>query len=504
MTNELILQNVQGEWGVGAGKTVYYVNGAGTAVALNNNNTPGVGVTVAAVTEVSDGLHIKVNHKNHGMYCDDNKVILSQAQSDIKPTKLAAAYDVGAVGPISVDNATSFSTFEGVGIGTTNTGYLKIEDEIIEYTSVDGSNIGGNIVRGSNKASYAAGTPVYKYELGGVNLSRINKTHTLSDVSIVTDPIGYDHYYVKLDMSTKFNVNNDDRSNNVGFKKLFLNSTKSSGGYKTRATQNMPFEIITPLIGNVTVQGTSIESQIRTITSRSLSGAEIPFIDDGFEAVALNQTNYLDSPRMIASKVNEDLKLTNIAGNKSLQLSLTLSTTDTRISPVIDGQRKSVITTSNRVNAPIKNYATDPRVNDVFGDPTACQYISKEITLENPGTSIKLLLGAHIHLNSDIRAFYSVSDKQGFKPIFVPFPGWKNLNSRGDVIDASKNDGQSDKFVTKTNSYGFESERLEFSEYVWTADKLPSFRSYRIKIVMTSNSQVYVPRMKDLRVIALA
>ena len=61
-----------------------------------------------------------------------------------------------------------------------------------------------------------------------------------------------------------------------------------------------------------------------------------------------------------------------------------------------------------------------------------------------------------------------------------------------------------DKFVTKTNSYGFESERLEFSEYVWTADKLPSFRSYRIKIVMTSNSQVYVPRMKDLRVIALA
>ena len=504
MTNELILQNVQGEWGVGAGKTVYYVNGAGTAVALNNNNTPGVGVTVAAVTEVSDGLHIKVNHKNHGMYFDDNKVILSQAQSDIKPTKLAAAYDVGAVGPISVDNATSFSTFEGVGIGTTNTGYLKIEDEIIEYTSVDGSNIGGNIVRGSNKASYAAGTPVYKYELGGVNLSRINKTHTLSDVSIVTDPIGYDHYYVKLDMSTKFNVNNDDRSNNVGFKKLFLNSTKSSGGYKTRATQNMPFEIITPLIGNVTVQGTSIESQIRTITSRSLSGAEIPFIDDGFEAVALNQTNYLDSPRMIASKVNEDLKLTNIAGNKSLQLSLTLSTTDTRISPVIDGQRKSVITTSNRVNAPIKNYATDPRVNDVFGDPTACQYISKEITLENPGTSIKLLLGAHIHLNSDIRAFYSVSDKQGFKPIFVPFPGWKNLNSRGDVIDASKNDGQSDKFVTKTNSYGFESERLEFSEYVWTADKLPSFRSYRIKIVMTSNSQVYVPRMKDLRVIALA
>ena len=32
----------------------------------------------------------------------------------------------------------------------------------------------------------------------------------------------------------------------------------------------------------------------------------------------------------------------------------------------------------------------------------------------------------------------------------------------------------------------------------------PSFRSYRIKIILTSTSQVYVPRVKDLRVIALA
>ena len=45
---------------------------------------------------------------------------------------------------------------------------------------------------------------------------------------------------------------------------------------------------------------------------------------------------------------------------------------------------------------------------------------------------------------------------------------------------------------------------LQFKEYTFTADRLPSFRNYRIKIVMTSNSQVYVPRMRDLRVIALA
>jgi len=38
----------------------------------------------------------------------------------------------------------------------------------------------------------------------------------------------------------------------------------------------------------------------------------------------------------------------------------------------------------------------------------------------------------------------------------------------------------------------------------FTIDQLPAFRSYRIKLLLTSTSQVYVPRVKDLRVIALA
>ena len=78
------------------------------------------------------------------------------------------------------------------------------------------------------------------------------------------------------------------------------------------------------------------------------------------------------------------------------------------------------------------------------------------------------------------------------------------MNTRGQVIALEDNDGQSDIFIPKVNSTGFESGDLEFSEYVFTADQLPSFRNYRVKLVMTSTSQVYVPRMKKLRVMALA
>ena len=124
--------------------------------------------------------------------------------------------------------------------------------------------------------------------------------------------------------------------------------------------------------------------------------------------------------------------------------------------------------------------------------------------MENNATAIRILVDAHIHLDSDIRAFYAISDKESFEPIFTPFPGYSNINVRGLVIDKNANNGQSDQLVPKTNSYGFDSNGLEFKEYTFTVDRLPSFRNYRIKLVMTSNSQVYVPRIRDLRVVALA
>jgi hypothetical protein len=176
--------------------------------------------------------------------------------------------------------------------------------KLFEYTSASGGVIGGTIVRGTNPTTHPIGSPVYKYELNGVSLRRINKTHDLNDVTI-SDPITFDSYNIKLDMSS----DGVDRSVGTSFPILYANQTKSSGGYNIRATQNIPFEIITPNIHNVTVQGTSLSAEVRTITGSSISGNEIPFTDVGFQPITINAPNYLDSTRIIASKVNEDNKL---------------------------------------------------------------------------------------------------------------------------------------------------------------------------------------------------
>jgi hypothetical protein len=495
--NQLILDNVQGDFVTGVGNTVQYINNSG--ITTNLNASIGGNVTISQIITESDGLHIQVNHKNHGMYFNQNYATISGVESDIAPTKLSLAYNSDSTSAISVDSISNFTTFENVGVGTTNPGYVLIGDEIISYTSASGGTIGGTIVRGSNRKNYDAGAVVYKYELSGVSLKRINTTHNLEDVT-VSNPITFDSYNVKLDVSS----NGSDRSTGTGFPKLYLNKTKSTGGYNIKATQNIPFELITPMVQNVTVRGTSLSGELRTITGQSISGTEIPFVDNGFETISLNKTNYLDSSRIIASKVNEDANLTNLPGNKSLNMRLLLNTTDSRLTPVIDTQRINVITTSNRVNNVITDYATDNRVNSISDDPTAFQYISKEINLENSSSSLLVLANAHVNVYSDIRVFYAIGENQNFTPIFTPFPGYLNLNAKKQIIDASLNDGRPDSFVSPSTFLAFLPQDLEYKEYSFSVDQLSAFRSYRIKIVMTSTNQTYVPRLKDLRVIALA
>ena len=72
MTNKLTIDNVQGEFVVGTANTLFYTNSSGIKTELGYVN--GGDVQISSIDVESDGLHIKVNHKNHGMYSTQNRV----------------------------------------------------------------------------------------------------------------------------------------------------------------------------------------------------------------------------------------------------------------------------------------------------------------------------------------------------------------------------------------------------------------------------------------------
>ncbi len=508
--NELILDNVQGDFATGVGKTIQYVNNSGITTNLNQSVGGNVFIPADGIQTETDGLHIKVNHRNHGMHAGENIVRISNVLSDVPPIKLTSNYDRTSTASILVDSTTNFSTFENVGVGTTNPGYILIGNEIISYDGVTSNSLTG-ITRGIDQtlsASYTQNTSIYKYELNGISLRRINTTHTLQDAE-VSDPIDFDYYTIKIDTSqdgktSSLPYGQVDRSIGTNFPKLYANETKSTGGSFINATQNIQYEIANPNIQTTILNGTNITSRMRTISGTSVDGTENSFEDKGFVDIELSKNNYFDSPRLICSKINESERLTTLPGNKSMNIDLFLETSDSYLSPVIDLDRASVIFTSNRINSPIQDYAEDNRVSNLTDDPSSFVYATNIIQLEIPATSLKVIVSAYVNVFSDLRALYSIKNNLNEKTIYYPFPGYSNLTNEGVVISESLSDGTSDKKMIKTDSIGYISSDLVFKDYEFTVPSLPPFKYFSIKLIGSGTNQAFPPRVKDFRVIALA
>jgi hypothetical protein len=507
--NELIVDNVQGDFETAlSSKSLTYVNSSGVTSDIYFSS--GVKAYPSSVVVVENGEHIKVNHRNHGMHSNVNKVIIADTSSDINPSKLTTAYSNTATGSISIQDSTNFSTFENVGVASTNPGYVRIGNEIIAYSGISGNTLTG-ITRQIDQtlaSSYAALTPVMKYELDGVSLRRINKTFTLSD-STETNSIGLDYYKVKVDFTNGGNVaalpqGQTSRDGGSALGRLYFKQTKSSGGENIKATQNIPFEIVRPIVDSTVLPGTSISSKIRTVSGTSISGNELSYNDAGFTEINLDSNNYLNSPRIVAAKVNETQNLGSLPGKKSFTLNMQLNTSNSYISPAIELQRVAMSFTTNRVDNLITDFIVDDKVAKLSTDPSAFVYANVPIQLELPANSIKIYLSAHVNIFSEIKCLYSVSNTSSDELVYYPFPGYTNLNSFNKVIDPSQNSGLSDSKLIKEDSLGFEGDSVKFKEYLFTVDNLPSFRYYSIKLVGTSTNQAYPPRVKELRVIALA
>ena len=113
-------------------------------------------------------------------------------------------------------------------------------------------------------------------------------------------------------------------------------------------------------------------------------------------------------------------------------------------------------------------------------------------------------MSAYVNRIGDLRAFYALLGDPTEKPIYYPFPGYNNLDSLGNVINTTNNDGLSDVKIAKTDNLANLSQNLDYKEYTFTTNNLTEFRYFSIKLIGASTDMAHPPRLKDLRVIALA
>ena len=270
-----------------------------------------------------------------------------------------------------------------------------------------------------------------------------------------------------------------------------------AGGIGVYATENYRFEEIKTNLSALELPNTTITAELKKTTATSPSGSETSFVTDtSFSSVPLGENFKFTTTSMVASNINETNEL---ASAKSFQLNLPMTTTDTNVSPIVDTDRLSTILIANRINnidtssdifpTTDFNASTDP-----FGDDNVAVYITKKIALENPATSIRCFFAGHKKTTADIKVLFKIlrSDQSDdFDDI-----GYTFFNTTG-IPD---------------NTVPASLDIEDFQEYSYTAGvtdddigtPLPEFSQFAIKIVMQATDAANPPRIKDLRVLALA
>ena len=176
-----------------------------------------------------------------------------------------------------------------------------------------------------------------------------------------------------------------------------------------------------------------------------------------------------------------------MSGNKSLFVQLDLSSSNTKLTPVIDTQRMSAFTIQNRLNQHTTGNTPDFVDDDQpSGSSTAAIYCTRPISLENPSTALEVRLTQNVRSTSSVRVYFRATSSEEVRNI--DDLGWTAFNG----------DGSEDTTVTPAEDAN------TYKEYKYSASDIAEFSAFQIKIVMKGTNSSYPPVIKDLRGIALA
>ena len=237
-------------------------------------------------------------------------------------------------------------------------------------------------------------------------------------------------------------------------------STVRGGGSNVVATEQAMFDEFVPEIDSLVPNATTVTAQIAKTSGASYGAGRTDAINGAYslgayEQVFLNELNTNGAPAVAYDE-------------GSLLLKLELSTGDTRVSPMIDLQRSSVLAIEN-----------------VIGTGEEAQHITTPIILDSSATGLKVLFGANRPSGSTLELYM----KTATEDTGLETAAWVQVSPDADV---PSDDNQ-----------------LTFREYEFTAlgddpnVGIDPFTAFQIKIVMKSTNSSKSPIITDLRAIAL-
>jgi hypothetical protein len=433
------------------------------------------------ITDASTVIQIK--HPDHHMYDVVNNVTIAKVASGLTTTLNGAITSTATT--LTLTSGTNFGNTSGIYNNTTGAAggfwFIKIGDEVMKYNTISTNAVSGlQRAEEGTAAAHADDATVEFYQVYRVPLTEINKTHT------AVANVGIDSYTITS--TTTPDVGTSD--------------VAQVGGKVITATENALMDYFSTIIATLELPDTKIAATALLTTGTSPSGSQSSYLntrnDESISPVdfALNDNYEFDRPYIIASGINETNEL---ASRKSLELELSMSSTTSALSPIIDTGRMGVVTVANRVDnidSSADVYPTTDFVSSTQneGDNNTAIYLTKQVNIDQLATSLKVIVDVHRPSTSDVKVMFKLSkadESTDFDDVAYEF---FNTDGSPDVTTAPA------------------TTRSSFTEHQYTAgikndgtgDELGEFTGFQIKIVMQGTNCAAPPRLKDLRVLALA
>jgi hypothetical protein len=130
---------------------------------------------------------------------------------------------------------------------------------------------------------------------------------------------------------------------------------------------------------------------------------------------------------------------------------------------------------------------------DSKNSSSLAKYVTKEISINSPGTSIDVRLTANVKNVENVKVLYRIkesSTQSNFEDI-----NWVYFNETGvpDNLDLATPENTISPVVEKQSSY---------QELKYSVSDLPEFSSFAIKVIMKTDDPAYAPKIQDLRSVA--
>jgi len=437
---------------------------------------------------------VKISSYMHGHYDTGSNVQVKGIVGD----RLGSVLEVesAALGSGTATNGTYTARAQDLTNGTGSGLKLKVVIASNAISSIEiedpgqGHAVGNTITfqdfdhatDGSGSVDLTVNVKTIGETLGGLPVDAIGGASTITYTGV--SDMGIDSFNVAVDMSSYIAANKFVSGYTA------LEST-TGGGEEVTSSRNYYFDCLHTMIPSTQVGSSKIIASTESTAMKAPEG-HIATGDTAYTRrsennfITLNDNSFLDSPGIVASKINEDNEMSSV---RSFRLLLQMYSLNNTISPVIDVGTIGCLAIGNRLNtidssADVPTGVTYSASTEPEGDNNAMVYVTRKVNLKTPATTLKVIADNFRPPNTELKFMYKIIKADESTPL--DDIGFEYFNTTG----------APDKAI--------EVDQKNFKEYEYTAEDLPEFSSFVVKIVGQGNNTCVVPSVSALRCMALA